>query len=50
MIAKEKLNNLWILEQTAEKYEDRVAFADVIQELTLKGLVKKSQVIVAEFS
>ena len=29
MIAKEELNILWSLEQTAEKYEDRVAVSDV---------------------
>ena len=34
MIAKEKLNILWSLEQTAEKYADRVAVSDVNQELT----------------
>ena len=50
MIAKEELNILWILEQTAEKYEDRVAVSDVNQELTWKGLVKKAQVIGAELS
>ena len=43
MIAKEELNILWSLEQTAEKYEDRVAVSDVNQELTWKGLVKKAQ-------
>ena len=31
MIAKEKLNILWSLEQTAEKYADRVAVSDVNQ-------------------
>lgn len=50
MIAKEELNILWSLEQTAEKYEDRVAVSDVNQELTWKGLVKKAQVIGAELS
>ena len=50
MIAKEKLNILWSLEQTAEKYEDRVAVSDVNQELTWKELVKKAQVIGAELS
>lgn len=34
MIAKEELNILWSLEQTAEKYEDRVAVSDVNQEMT----------------
>ena len=48
MIAKEKLNILWSLEQTAEKYADRVAVSDVNQELTWKELVKKAQVIGAE--
>lgn len=42
MIAKEKLNILWSLEQTAEKYADRVAVSDVNQELTWKELVKKA--------
>ena len=37
MIAKEKLNILWSLEQTAEKYADRVAVSDVNQELTWKS-------------
>ena len=32
MIAKEELNILWSLEQTAEKYEDRVAVSDVNQQ------------------
>ena len=50
MIAKEKLNILWSLEQTAEKYADRVAVSDVNQELTWKELVKKAQVIGAELS
>ena len=50
MIAKEELNILWSLEQTAKKYEDRVAVSDVNQELTWKGLVKKAQVIGAELS
>ena len=50
MIAKEELNILWSLEQTAEKYEDRVAVSDVNQELTWKELVKKAQVIGAELS
>ena len=50
MIAKEELNILWSLEQTAEKYEDRVAVSDVNQEMTWKGLVKKAQVIGAELS
>ena len=50
MIAKEKLNILWSLEQTAEKYADRVAVSDVDQELTWKELVKKAQVIGAELS
>ena len=50
MIAKEELNILWSLEQTVEKYEDRVAVSDVNQELTWKGLVKKAQVIGAELS
>ena len=50
MIAKEELNILWSLEQTAEKYEDRVAVSDVNQELTWKELVKKAHVIGAELS
>lgn len=50
MIAKEELNILWSLEQTAKKYEDRVAVSDVNQELTWKELVKKAQVIGAELS
>ena len=50
MIAKEELNILWSLEQTAEKYEDRVAVSDMNQELTWKELVKKAQVIGAELS
>ena len=50
MIAKEELNILWSLEQTAEKYADRVAVSDVNQELTWKELVKKAQVIGAELS
>ncbi len=50
MIAKEKLNILWSLEQTAEKYADRVAVSDVNQELTWKELVKKAQIIGAELS
>ena len=41
---------MWSLEQTAEKYEDRVAVSDVNQEMTWKGLVKKAQVIGAELS
>lgn len=50
MIAKEKLNILWSLEQTAEKYANRVAVSDVNQELTWKELVKKAQIIGAELS
>ena len=50
MIAKEKLNILWSLEQTAEKYADRVAVSDVNQELTWKELVKKAKIIGAELS
>ena len=50
MIAKEELNILWSLEQTAEKYADRVAVSDVDQELTWKELVKNAQVIGAELS
>lgn len=41
---------MWSLEQTAEKYEDRVAVSDMNQELTWKELVKKAQVIGAELS
>ena len=43
MIAKEELNILWILEQTAEKYADRVAVSDVNQELIGAELSKKVQ-------
>ncbi|MFQ9120941.1 MAG: hypothetical protein ACLR4N_10475 [Mediterraneibacter faecis] len=42
MIAKEELNILWSLEQTAEKYADRVAVSDVNQELTWKGTCEES--------
>ena len=42
MIAKEELNILWSLEQTAEKYEDRVAVSDMNQELTLEGTCEES--------
>ena len=38
MIAKEKLNILWSLEQTAEKYADRVAVSDVNQAVSYTHL------------
>lgn len=50
MIAKEKLNILWSLEQTEEKYADRIAVCDEKEEMTWRELVKAAQKIGAELS